>query len=205
MVLMGKKVRGHPSNCATFASEFIVEDYPFGGRYTYKYSTSNIHLKLLPSYYNQLNAKEKESIIRRSFTPKYYLRGYDEPSGPMDDATITADFYLLSNEETNAGNRFEDSVNVGFSDNNSRKKRYENGDIGMWYVRNAEWDQSDGYDDTKRTWQRYIDTSGIVRLKDLGVGNGPEVFVYGIVPACDISLDAYVALDSDGYYRILGM
>ena len=205
MILMNKNLSGHPANSATFVSEYIVEDYPYGNKFTYEYSTSNIHLKLLPSYYNKLNAEEKESIARRTFTPKYYLRGHGSDSGPKNDKTITADFYLLSNEETNAGNRLEDGVNVGFSDNGSRKKKYENGSFGSWYIRNAEWDESDGYTDQYRTWQRYIDAAGIVRLKDLGWGDGAEVVVYGIVPACDISQDAYVTLDSDGYYRILGM
>lgn len=212
MILMNKNLSGHPANSATFVSEYIVEEYPYGNKFTYKYSTSNIHLKLLPSYYNALTAGEKASIIRRSFTPKYYLNDYyssnfpeEDQTGTKNDSKITTNFYLPSETEVNAGTLFKDGVNFGFPDNASRIKKYENGNAGSWYIRNAEYDQSDGEIDLYRAWQCFISTSGTRQRKDMSVNDDPSVFTAGIVPCCDISQDAYVALDSDGYYRILGM
>ena len=101
-------------------------------------------------------------------------------------------FWIPSATEVGDG-RVEDGVNIGFGGSESKIKRDQYSAVKSWFLRTIK-----RVNGNYRPF--YVDDNGVVNFKKI---EHPET--YGIVPACDISLDAYVALDDDGYYRILGM
>lgn len=203
MILMNKNLSGHPANSATFVSEYIVEDYPWDNP---DFTDTTIVTKLMPKYYNTLTQDEKKTILQRKYKTKRLA--YDDPT-IQTLKEITAYFWLLSAFEcgTSYGNKVpNDGTKINFTGNASRIKKYENGTAGKWYTRTSHWWQWDG-GGNYWTYAVCVQNGGADVLDgNMAVGDGQyKIPTYGIVPACDISQDAYVALDSDGYYRILGM
>ena len=184
MILMNKNVTGHKKNSAVLLSEFIVEDlkvvtHENREENTYK---SNLFQSVLKKYFNTLTHSEQSAIIL-----------YDVSYPRAENNKITQNIYLLSIGDAGlplAGS--SSGTNIGFTDNASRIKKYENGLAGKWFTSYVYNDGS-----TVNYW--------VVKEDGSCITNGNDDITAGIVPACDISQDAYVALDSDGYYRILGM
>lgn len=215
-LLSGKDVKGHATNSATLWSEYIIENYEFrrdgtsgtetDSRNGCAYIDSTVHKKLMPKYYNELNEAEKNALIQ------YRAKTYDSENGGFD--YTNSFFWLPSDSELDReGNYTKDKegknihlkmyehlydfVNVtsdnDFTDDWMRLKTFENEKVAKpYFTRSNEY-----YSDVK-FWR-----AGLVRANGyILVQNLPGVA--GIVPACDISQDAYVALDDDGYYFIIG-
>lgn len=187
MILMNKNLSGHPANSATFVSEYIVEcttPEPL------TYDLTSLNKDFLVKYYNRLNQAEKQTIILRNFTYMWL----NQPGSETYKLTIEMSAYFWIPSATEVGDgRVEDGVNIGFGGNESKIKRDQYSAVKSWFLRTIK-----RVNGNYRPF--YVDDNGVVNFKKI---EHPET--YGIVPACDISQDAYVALDSDGYYRILGM
>ncbi len=220
-VLMAKDHPIHDAGSATFLSEFIIERALWGGN-SWCYKQSNIHKTILPSYYEELNPPEKNAIINYEFTAfdDNAYNGHPQcPDAVGKDSAMNNDFisdkypgawsnpvdimrsyFYLPNSHEYGGTVADGDggKNLGFSSDKDRIKRYENGDVGDYFTRTS---------GSPYRGQSYIDYEYITENGYFGSTNGPDsVNVYrGVVPACDISQDAFVTLDNDGYYRILGM
>lgn len=220
-VLMAKDHPIHDAGSATFLSEFIIERALWGGN-SWCYKQSNIHKTILPSYYEELNPPEKNAIINYEFTafddnaynghpqcPDAVGDGTSNNNDFIDDKYLGAwatpvdimrsYFYLPNNHEY--GGTVSDGdggKNLGFSSEKDRIKRYENGDVGDYFIRTS---------GCPYIGQEYIDYEYITETGYFGSTNGPDSVnvCRGIVPACDVLQDTFVTLGDDGYYRILGM
>ncbi len=188
-ILMGKSIQGHQTNSATFSSEFITEKAEITGFYL----DSVVHKQIMPRYYNELSELEKRVIINREFST------YNDE---IDKQVVAFSYFWLPTcHEYGLGGWVgayqQNGAPIGFDSDQDRIKKYTNGEVGTHHARtSAYYDSSGASIRGWRTW--YINNSGTYDSDDYGG-------THGIVPACDISQDAYVALDSDGYYRILGM
>ena len=187
MILMNKNLSGHPANSGTFVSEYIVEcttPEPL------TYDLTSLNKDFLVKYYDRLNQAEKKTIIQRNFTYMWL----NQTGSETYKLTIEMSSYFWIPSATEVGDgRVEDGVNIGFGGSESKIKRDQYSAVKSWFLRTIK-----RVNGNYRPF--YVDDNGVVNFKKI---EHPET--YGIVPACDISLDAYVALDDDGYYRILGM
>ena len=187
MILMNKNLSGHPANSGTFVSEYIVEcttPEPL------TYDLTSLNKDFLVKYYDRLNQAEKKTIIQRNFTYMWL----NQPGSETYKLTIEMSSYFWIPSATEVGDgRVEDGVNIGFGGSESKIKRDQYSAVKSWFLRTIKRVNGNYH-------PFYVDDNGVVNFKKI---EHPEA--YGIVPACDISLDAYVALDDDGYYRILGM
>lgn len=117
-------------------------------------------------------------------------------SGTWESPKIDQRFYLLSMAEVGYDssdfNEKASERNLGFPDTDSRIKRYENGEAGTYWLRN-------GYHKTPSSNHWCIGSNGMQnQIRD----DSSKPFTAGIVLGVDISEDATVYLDSDGYYRV---
>lgn len=179
----------YPLNSACLVSEFIVDTYTMEKPEIWV--ESKAWQKKMSACYEELSQKEKNTILSRTVTNSFF-----------DNVYIDSHFYMLSEDEAGIAS-YDNGHNLGFTDNASRKRTTEAGESMGYYLRKQ-------YRDESNTWRVHlgsIDRNGA--NFDTGIGGWiaqedlPKTG--GLVLACNISQDAYVALDSDGYYRILGM
>ncbi len=221
-LLSGKDVEGHATNSATLWSEYIIENYEFrrdgtsgteiDNRNGCAYIDSTVHKKLMPKYYNELNDAEKSVLL------EYRAKTYDNENGGFD--YTNSFFWLPSDSELSA----EGSYTKDKEGKNIYLKMYEhlydfvNATIGGGVTYN--WTRPktlEGEKIPKPYFTRtndFLDTfwrAGCVYGGDRGGTTGQGYIsvtnlpsTAGIAPACDISQDAFVTLDSDGYYFIIG-
>ena len=186
-----KQIEGesHAPNVACFVSEYIVDTFTLTRPQTFQ--ESDEWQNEVFKRYEELTWVEKETILPR------FVRGSQSYSKP---ATQTY-FYLLSEGETGVSiTTIKNEYNLGFTDDASRARKTESGESMGYWLRGGYRDGSRvNLDSITNTGGRFdTEIGGWITFDDLPVTGG-------IVTACDISLDAYVVLDSDGYYRILGM
>ena len=179
----------HQPNSACLISEYVTEEFNFvndtSSHLGIDYA-GNVELQnLLMGYLEKLTWQERRTILYR------VLRTHFNDS--MDRAL--GYFYLMSPYELGA-DIDESFPSWGFPDNKSRIRKFENGKVSIYFTR---YIQSSG----DQSSVAYISATGTREIEELF--DKGDSWKAGIVPACDISQDAYVALDSDGYYRILGM
>lgn len=198
-ILMARNLVGHSANSATFVSEIAIEEYTWSNlRDTYK--NSKVAMTILPSYYNELSQTEKETFVQYQCLT---LEG-DDRKNPV---AVPSLFWLPSitecmpNESLMSDYRPESKSDLNFGngdpyhEDDDRRRKNPQGIWVRWFTRSR---SKIFYDNT-----RYVCT--VSDLGDYTSNSGEIPCTAWIVPACDISQDAYVALDSDGYYRILGM
>ena len=192
-ILKKHKATAHDQNSATLVSEFIQEDFTWEAQTSNGpfYHNSTKLQTLLTKYFDELSEHEKKCIVNfLADGVEYQGRGTQK---------IEQRFYLFSLAEFGiSDSNFPENAterDLGFPDMDSRIKRYKNGDLGKYWLRNG-YLRSDG---TRSYWW-------------IGPKGGPNTFnstaspqTYGIVLGVDISEDAPVYLEADGYYRILGM
>lgn len=205
-LLSGKDVNGHATNSATLWSEYIIENYEFTNDATYK--DSPIAKQLMPKYYNELNATEKSCLLQ-----------YDAGVCKYSDSTryqIKSWFWLPSGRELGT-NRNDYAIEgtefiVGmyssmfdFVSQNAAAKKWMR--IKKF---EPEVEEADDEKYSPHNSLPYCTRDGNSNSSGdymYGISRTGEVAPYkatGIVPACDISQDACVALDDDGYYFIIG-
>ena len=176
----------HQPNVAGLFSDYIVDSYTLETPTVFQ-NDAEWQSKLV-GLYEELSWQEK-SVIKSRIVQGDYSSG----------ATSTY-FYMPSSYELNTDIVGDYNKHQwGFSDDNSRVRKYENGESANWAIRNMYMDRNG----SSRANIGYIYPFG--RKGSSWVSNSDVPVTYGIVPACDISQDAYVTLDSDGYYKILGM
>lgn len=177
----------HRPNIACLFSEFVIEKYTIEENDIEP--TEDVQwIKKMEGYYNELTWEEKETF--RVFHCRY---GF---------LTYLGGLYFYLPQEYEVGVGYESGTtnkkyNWGFSNNESRIRRLEGGDAQIYFTRGT------GGVGASKINIRAVSKSGEGYFDHLELDMLP--FTTGIVPCCDISQDAYVALDSDGYYRILGM
>ncbi len=189
LILMIKNASGHEANTATFVSEFITDKT----KTIFNFSEDSTLVQILKRYASELADKEKTII-------KEYDYHFSFDQGGANKAK--SQFYILSLTELGLSGGTSGGAKLGFNDDTSRIKKYEGGSAGIYFTRDGrEVTESNGA-------ERYDHYCVSAAGKKVAVGayavNGTYATA-GIVPACDISQDAYVTLDDDGYYRILGM
>ena len=179
----------YPLNSACLVSEFIVDTYTMEKPETWV--ESKAWQEKMSACYEELSQKEKNTIFSRTVTNSY-----------GDPVYMGLYFYMLSEGEAGVAS-YDNGYNLGFTDDTSRKRTTESGENMGYYLRNQNRDRNN-------TWR--VNLGSINRNGhnfDTGIGGWiaqedlPKTG--GLVLACNISQDAYVALDDDGYYRILGM
>ena len=179
----------YPLNSACLVSEFIVDTYTMEKPETWV--ESKAWQEKMSACYEELSQKEKSTILSRIVTNSF-----------SNSSFANLHFYMLSKGEVGTAS-YDNGYNLGFTDNASRKRTTESGENMGYYLR-------DQYRDKSNTWR--VNLGSVNRNGadfDTGIGGWiaqedlPKTG--GLVLACNISQDAYVALDSDGYYRILGM
>lgn len=199
-VLMAKNVKRHATNTATLVSEYIIENYPWTKAEGTMYSNTNIHKKLMPKYYNELNEAEKSALVEYEAITQDVSDTIEHEHGTFDYSKYSSEgFGVISYFWIPSPNEFGSHLGIGFNgysigfdeDTNPCIKHFENGAFGKIYSRYGDWD---------RTYGEHGAYIGDERGSFWG-----EKFPlnYGIVPACDISQDAFVTLGDDGYYRII--
>ena len=177
----------HKPNIACLFSEFVIEKHVLKQN-TIEPVEDAQWTEKMESYYNELTWKEKETL--RVFHCKYSYAFY---LGGMY-------FYLPHEAELGVGTGSETvnkKYNWGFANDASRIRKLEDGSAQIYFTRGTGGTASVGIN------IRAVNKNGAGYFDYLKSDMLP--FTTGIVPCCDISQDAYVALDSDGYYRILGM
>lgn len=191
-ILMKHKAKAHNQNSATLVSEFIQEDFSWtfeiNGNPLYNKNT-NLQ-NLLNKYFGELSRYERENVV--DFTAD----GIRTES--WGNPTISQRFYLFSLAEFG----IDDSVfpenaserNLGFLDMDSRIKRYKNGEAGKYWLRNNHQSEP-----SITYW--YIGPKGGPNSAK-NSNSRPTTFTAGIVLGVDISENATVYLDTDGYYRV---
>ncbi len=192
-ILMKHKAKAHDQNSATLVSEFIQEDFSwvfssYGGPI---YDQNTDLQNLLNKYYGELSWYERKNIV--NFTADG-MKAYRNSAWKYP--TIVQRFYLLSLAEIG----YDDSDfpekaserNLGFPDTDSRTKRYKSGESGKYWLRNG----YKSHNPVSNHW--YIGPMGGQNK----MSDSSEPFVAGIVLGVDISREATVYLDTDGYYRV---
>ena len=185
MILMTKKPltpegQEHEPNVACLVSEFVTEMHKVTDSvYVFKYDKK--WQKKLSRHYDELTWREKATI---------------KPFFINESSTfINLYFYMLSNYEVGGLSSGDYAkYNFGFTDDASRIKKLENGSAKNYWLRGMSNEYHFSYNIVGANGKYTSET----------INYSPNITA-GIVPACDISQDAYVTLDSDGYYRILGM
>lgn len=174
----------HPLNSSCLVSEFVVDTYTMTRVETW-YESDAWQRKMFACY-EELPWVEKETVLPR------YVRN-------KNISIANQYFYMLSKNEAGVSSASE--YNLGFPDDASRIRTTESGEAMGYWLRDQYGDG--GY---------RVDLSAISALgDDLYSGIGGWIkdenlpITGGLVLACDISQDAYVTLDDDGYYKILGM
>lgn len=192
-ILMKHKAEAHDQNGATFVSEFIQEDFEwvfnsYGGPLYDVYSGVQT---LLAKYLDELSGYERKNVL--NFSADGLKRN---TSGKWENPKIDQRFYLLSMAEVGYDssdfNEKASERNLGFPDTDSRIKRYENGEAGTYWLRN-------GYHKTPNSNHWCIGSNG---MQNQIIGDSSKPFTAGIVLGVDISENAMVYLESDGYYRV---
>ncbi|WP_317300883.1 hypothetical protein [Allobaculum stercoricanis] len=165
-----------------FISEFIIED---STRNTSNYSDGDLFNKTLSGYYTGLKWFEKESILLHKYKYIYSQDIIDgRPSGKDNVKQIQSYFYVQSESELRKLTKEQ------------RVKRYKNGNAGAYFTR-------DGSNNSYYSMFIFVvDKTGNISTQSVGSGT---VATSGVVALCNINKEAYVGIDSDGYYRILGM
>lgn len=187
--LKAKNVSGHEANSATFVSEFIIED---ANCHTYSYKSSDVYLKVLPKYYNELNSVEKNAVIYRKYQ-YYYRYRYGDGGRYFDDkyGDVESYFYIMSDKELGSSGT-STGTNLGFTNSASRIMRYQNGKVGGYWTRDGYYDSYIG-----REYMGCVETTGA--FESLYVNNNLQS---GVVPSVDLKGDIKCALDIDGYWII---
>ncbi len=192
-ILMKHKAKAHDQNSATFVSEFIQEDFSwvFGSYGGPIYDKNEDLQNLLNKYYGELSGYERENIVNFTADGLYGYRG-----GSYERPTISQRFYLLSLAEVGYDESdFTEKAserNLGFPNIDSRIKRYKNGESGKYWLRNGKESHN------PRSYHFYIGPMG----EQNKMTDSSEPFVAGIVLGVDISENAMVYLETDGYYRV---
>ncbi len=177
----------HPLNSACLVSEFVVDTYTMENLETW-YESDAWQRKMFACY-EELPWVEKETVL-----PRYVWN---------DGVSIANQyFYMLSEGEMGVSpSPSVNEYNLGFPDDASRIRTTESGELMGYWLRDQ---YRDGY-----TRVNLSAVSGLGENLNSGIGGWTTKeklpMTGGLVLACDISQDAYVALDDDGYYRILGM
>lgn len=179
----------HPLNSACLVSEFVVDTYTMTKLETW-YESDAWQRKMFACY-EELPWVEKETIL-----PRYVW------DWKVNGLRINAYFYMLSEKEASTSPTSSyDEYNLGFPDDASRIRTTESGDAMGYWLRDQYRDGSYRVNLSAISGlgeKLYSGIGGWITEKELPMTGG-------LVLACDISQDAYVALDDDGYYRILGM
>lgn len=179
-ILMNKNLQGHEANSVTLSSEYIIEDAPINGFYL----NSVVHTEIMPRYYNELNAIEKNALINRSFTT------YNGETSTM--VTAKSYFWIPTVYEYCGNGSFEDTITqsgvpIGFESDQDRVKTYENKTAGQYHTRSS----------------RYLGDWNFLYIAQIGIySNMPSQLTAGLVPACDVKGDTLVKKDTDGYWVI---
>lgn len=177
----------HPLNSACLVSEFVVDTYTMEKLETWY--ESDAWQRKMSACYEELPWAEKETVLPRFVS-----------NGGLSIANQY--FYMLSEGEMGVpASPALNEYNLGFPDDASRIRTTESGEVMCYWLRGQ------GRDGSTRVNLSAISDLG-KRIYD-GIGgwttNSKLPMTGGLVLACDISQDAYVTLDDDGYYRILGM
>lgn len=183
-ILMKHKAKAHNQNSATLVSEFIQENYAWVKKNSIYFENTDF-LNFLYKYFYELTDYEKNNILEFDADDMWK---YD----PSSKRTVKQRFYLLSLEEL--GVRGDERRNLGFNNKASRIKRHEGGGAYRYFSRTCRYSdgayyqsvtEADG-DNNEFSWSDQEETT----------------FEAGIVLGVDISENAKVYLDSDGYYRV---
>ena len=187
MVLMTKNPlvpvgEEHASNVACLMSEFVTE--------THKVQDADDSFERDQEWQNKMFDYYKKLTWQEKATIKPYFAKCD------NIYAINTYFYMPCRYEV--GLKMDSDFNKynwGFANDSDRIKKLERSSAREYWLRDSgAWDSSFSYVAVSAKGQ-LVD---VMELRDFPKNSG-------IVPCCDISQDAYVALDSDGYYRILGM
>ncbi len=182
--LLKKNAKGHPSNSATFWSEYIIQIHRFDG---VQYFDSYVHSTIMPSYYNELNEQEKLAVIEQERIAVTYTE-----SGTDTSKKGRTNFYLLTVRELGHSDKYPTEYeNLGFGSNVTRIKK-TTAELARDYCTSDVYQSRSG----SSYYGRFIQEDG-------SFSSGNDISGRGIVPACDLKNDAYVILDADGYYKVL--
>ena len=182
--LLKKNAKGHPSNSATFWSEYIIQMHRFDG---VQYFDSYVHSTIMPSYYNELNEQEKLAVIEQERIAVTYTE-----SGTGTSKKGRTNFYLLTVRELGHSDKYPTEYeNLGFGSNVTRIKK-TTAELARDYCTSDVYQTRSG----NSYYGRFIQEDG-------SFSSGNDVSERGIVPACDLKGDSYVILDADGCYKVL--
>lgn len=182
--LLKKNAKGHPSNSATFWSEYIIQMHRFDG---VQYFDSYVHSTIMPSYYNELNEQEKLAVVEQERIAVTYTE-----SGTGTSKKGRTNFYLLTVRELGHSDKYPTEYeNLGFGSNVTRIKK-TTAELARDYCTSDVYQTRSG----NSYYGRFIQEDG-------SFSSGNDVSGRGIVPACDLKSDTYVILDADGYYKVL--
>lgn len=194
-ILMKHKATAHDQSSATLVSEFIQENFAWTFEINgYPIYSANKNLQdLLNKYFNELSGYERENVV--NFTADG-TRTYE--GGKYESVTTSQRFYLLSLAEFGLDDgKFPEKAserNLGYLDMDSRIKRHKNGDVDKYWLRN-------NYRSTPSITYWYIGPKGGPNSAN-NSNSRPTTFTAGIVLGVDVSENAKVYLDTDGYYRL---
>ena len=187
-ILMKHQAKAHNQNSATLVSEFIQENYFWVKKNGVYYENKGFQ-NFLYKYFYELTDYEKNNILEFDADDMFYQT-------EQNSRIVKQRFYLLSLEEL--GVRGDTGRNLGFSTKASRSKRHEGGEAYRYIARTCKIDMG-------TSMQRVIEADGDNNMFswDKASANGTgATFEAGIVLGVDISREATVYLDTDGYYRV---
>lgn len=233
-ILQAKNVEGHEPNSVTLCSEYIIEDAFWNdnpssdGRNTESYLYSDLHINIMPKYYNELSESEKKMIILRKFEVETY--NSDINSGVVLDilfsTTVESFFYIASLDEVRVKSnaRIDDYVarypelfysgalgnySYDYSSNGMRKKTRKNGSSGEYFVTTTR-SYSNGAGGGYNLYVNVIDRDGGLfaienKTWERFDGMRPMALLVssGVVPFCDIKGDAPMIQDGE-YWVFVG-
>lgn len=188
------KMHHHPSytgDTVTLVSEFIIEN---SSTHSYLYEASEAYRTFLPKYYEELTDAEKKVLIMRKYM-YYWTYQHGDGGRWYDDEEDWAEsyFWLLGATELGLNPSYTTHYdqNLGFTDDASRIKKYENGSTGEYWYRY-------GFD------SMYQGNDSFAFITKTGGSDSKHVETYGytagIVAGCDVKGDAYVKLKRGYWY-----
>lgn len=198
-ILQAKNVFNHnlpnyTGDTVTLVSEFITDK---SSTRSYLYTASEAYRTILPKYYEELTDAEKRAVIKRKYL-YYWTYQHGDGGRWYDDEYDWAESYFWLLGETELGRDpsyiTPGDSNLGFTNDASRIKKYENGAAGEYWVRYGFDSLYQGNDSSA-----LITKSGALDSKWVE-NNG---YTAGVVAGCDVKGDAYVKLKR-GYWYFTG-
>ena len=190
----------HNPDSVTLMSEYVYDENKYGWARGVLYKDTEIFNTVLQTYYNELLDAEKECILERevrcNIAPT--MSASSKSEFLEKSYLVKSHFHLLANTElgdTHFNNTGDTEGALVMNCEYGTVKEPVKSIFGKpFFMRTMSYGAP----------QRNVVSENGTSV-DMEIHDAPEGEKLGILPVCDLNRTAIVALDSDGYYRILGM